>query len=184
MPSAAGSEGIGSQCARDSGEVADIDTGQALVTAAAVLGAVTGSVALVQQGLLFRHSGPRIEVGLRVIWARAEDAKPFSGPLGALIESQPAEGHDRRMLAVEVRNSGRGPATVEEVTACLPSGVRLGAEPNRWSKRFEPESTGTWIFALSAIKVAADASQCEPVVYATVTLGSGKQVNSKPMRVE
>src|SRR3954471_17244416 len=78
----------------------------------ATVGALTGVVALVLQAVFFRRSGPAIRVELK--WALIGDGGAITLPVERMHAPVP-DGYDHQRAAVEVRNTGRAAATVQEI---------------------------------------------------------------------
>src|SRR5690606_28340167 len=99
-------------------------TGLDLVTlTVAIVGAITGIVALVLQAIFFRNRGPRIRCELRWAWVHHSGRGALTMRLTDGIADPPDPAYGRPMFAVQVRNSGRTPATIERVAVDLPNGM-------------------------------------------------------------
>lgn len=150
-----------------------------LTLVVAIAGAVTGVLALVLQGLFFRHSGPRIRPLLQWAWVDEGGAGAITLPINSPFTGPPEPGYSRLMLAVEVRNRGRAATNVERVAVDLENGITFH-QPTPdvgpgFPVRLEAESSETWYLEPHAIRAAAEVSKVEPRVRAVVTLGSGRQ---------
>ena len=78
----------------------------------AIVGAITGIVALVLQAIFFRSSGPGLRCELLWAWVHRSGRGAVTMPLAKGVAEPPDPAYVRPMFAVEVRNSGRAPATV------------------------------------------------------------------------
>jgi hypothetical protein len=145
----------------------------------AIAGAVTGVVALVLQGLFFRHSGPRIRPTLQWAWVHEAGAGAITLPINMPFTGPPQPGFNMLMLAVEVRNSSRAATSVERVAVDLENGITFH-HPNPdvapgFPVRLEAESSETSYLEPHAIRAAAEVSKVQPRVRVVVRLGSGRQ---------
>ena len=162
-------------------------TGLDLVTlAVAIVGAVSGVVALALQGLFFRNSGPRVVAGLRYAWINPAGAA-ITLPIGAQITGPPQQGFTTLMLAVEARNKGRAATTVEKVSIDLPGGVAFQHTSPPVGPgvpyRLDAESSETWYLDPAGILSAAEVFKVPALVGGAITLGSGRVIRTDRSRL-
>jgi hypothetical protein len=107
----------------------------------AIVGALTGVIALVWQAVTFVLTGGRARVELKMAWLGPGGAivgEPGSWTLGR----SPAPGYDSECLGVEVSNVGRLPISVTGWAVTVGPG-QLGYVQSPWNN---PSLTGwTWV---------------------------------------
>ena len=123
--------------------------GDPVTTVLAVLGIVLALLSLAWQAVSFRLSGSRVTVELRTGMRNAISAvttpalaTPFH------LDHLRAQGFTDRVLAVQVKNSGRSPTSVVSVDVRYVNGAiytETAFEP-RLPFRLEAESEQTWFF--------------------------------------
>jgi hypothetical protein len=101
----------------------------------------------------------------------------------ANISALAAQGFTEEVLAVEVRNVGRMPVSVEKVTASLANGIAFEESQYQHAPlpyRLEPGSSQKWWVTLPALKAALAASGLQQAeAFFSIGLGTGKIVQTK-----
>ena len=153
-----------------------------LVTA--IVGAVTGTGALVWGVSQYLLTGPRVKVNIKE--ARLGMGGYVSGP-GSWRTDDPQ--FFEPMLAVEVVNHGRAPTTVEAVAIRFANKIEYrdldsyGGANKSTPHRLEEHSSATWLIDLRAAQATVDVStrvlkQPDRRVWGRASLSTGKTVLS------
>lgn len=128
-------------------------------TILAGLGVVLALLSIAWQAWSFKRAGSRVSAVMRSGVRSATGAMTVPGsPTSATLEQLRAQGYDEPVLAIEVRNAGRGPTSIVKLDLHFGKGVA-------WTDvtfdpplpfRLDGESEQTWIIAnsLSAISAA------------------------------
>jgi hypothetical protein len=156
-----------------------VDKSEIATLAVAIVGAVTGIVALILQAVFFRRSGPRIEANLKWAWINPAGSAWTIAVDQPLVRPPGPRAFLR--LAVHVRNRGRAAATVERVEIEIPRLTYGDPAPEvgpGLPLRLEPETSETWYLNPIAVEVARKL-EAKPRIRAVVTLGSGTRVRSR-----
>jgi hypothetical protein len=104
-------------------EATGMSSGDWATLTVAIVGAATGISGLIWQAVTWRRSGPRISIDVLTAWVNEADGEALTHPIDADFSGPPATGFTRRMLGVEVQNSGRAATTVNRVAVVLSNGV-------------------------------------------------------------
>jgi hypothetical protein len=160
-------------------EVTSLDV---LTMGVAIVGAVTGIVALVVQSIQFRSSGPRLKVDLLWAWIGPGGSGAITVPMTGKRPTPPEQGYDTLMLAVQARNTGRAATTVETAGIRRSDGMRFHhpTAPVGPSTpvRLEAESSVMFFVDPQPMLVAAEVIPATGGIAAYVMLGSGREVRS------
>ena len=133
-------------------------------TVLAAVGVLLAGASLGWQAYTFFHSGSRVSAELRV---GATNGNAFATAVGQptvqQIESLASQGLNQPVLAVEVRNAGRGSTSIVSVDLLFDDGITVTGQYLRGSPelpfRMDGESEKTWLFDVTQANAVARASQ-------------------------
>lgn len=149
----------------------------------AIVGVVTGIIALVWQAVEFRLSGPRV-----VLEVTEALVLPNGAVFGPGVWTATSTGSDGAPdIAVTATNKGRAPVTVQGVRLDLPAGNFLITGSRHSSPslphRLEASESATWFADLRVVAAVATTAvslgATNTPVKASAELGDGRRVTSK-----
>lgn len=163
-------------------EVSSLDV---LTMGVAIVGAVTGIVALVVQSIHFRNSGPRLHVDLLWAWIGPGASGAITAPMTGAKPEPPERGYDTLMVAVQARNLGRAATTVETAGLRRSDGMRFHHPTSPVGPsapvRLEAESSVLFFVDPQPMLAASEVIPSTGGIAAYVVLGSGREVRSEEL---
>jgi hypothetical protein len=154
----------------------------------AVVGLALAAASLAWQAATFALTGSRVRADiLRGVIGRGVlvTYPPDTWAPGSLAQHA-AEGMPQEVVAVEVRNVGRMPASVQKITAYLENGVSLTplqTDPPLPYPLEAGSSERWWVDAAQVYAAIAASRLTRSDVQIAVALGTGKVVKTKPISV-